>query len=211
MERGQTVGEDVSPGRAPRRHHGNRHGRSEEARQAILEAADDLLVEKGFAGVTIEGIAASAGVAKQTVYRWWSSKTEVLLDAFLQDAAEALTPPDHGDLARELRVHLHQLAEFLSHSDAGAVFRALLGQAQHDPAFATVLRAGHLGEQRLRDRLPLERAMTRGELPADLDIAVEVEQLVGPVYYRVLVTGEPADEAFTDRLVTSFISRLPRA
>ena len=97
-----------------RRHHGNRHGRSEQARQAVLEAADDLLVEKGFAGVTIEGIAARAGVAKQTIYRWWKTKTDVLLDAFLQDVAEDLTPPDHGDVARDLRAHLRQLAQFLS-------------------------------------------------------------------------------------------------
>src|ERR1700733_11955746 len=101
------------------RHHGNRHGRSEEARVAVLEAADDLLVERGFAQLTIEGIAARAGVAKQTIYRWWPSKTDVLLDAFLADAAEELTPPDTGDLAADLRLHLGALAEFLSRSDAG--------------------------------------------------------------------------------------------
>lgn len=77
-------------------HRGNRHGRSEAAREAILHAADDLLVEKGFAGVTVEGIAKAAGVAKQTVYRWWSSKTDVLMDAFLEDAAAELEPPDTG-------------------------------------------------------------------------------------------------------------------
>src|SRR3954467_3442146 len=118
------------------RHHGNRHGRSELARQAVLEAADDLLVAKGFAGVTMEGIAARAGVAKQTVYRWWPSKTDVLVDAFLQDLAEEATPPDHGDLALDLRAHLRQLARFLGESDPGAVFRALIAQTQHDPAFA---------------------------------------------------------------------------
>jgi AcrR family transcriptional regulator len=189
------------------RHHGNRHGRSEQARQAVLEAADDLLVAKGFPGVTIEGIAASAGVAKQTIYRWWSSKTEILLEAFLQDAAEALNPPDSGDLARDLRGHLRRLARFLSRSDAGAVFVALLGQAQHDRAFAQTLRARYLDEQRRRDYLPLQRAVRRGELPANLDLAVEVDQLVGPIYHRILVTGEPVGPAFTDRLVTSFLQR----
>jgi AcrR family transcriptional regulator len=200
VERGSTAA-----GAAARRHHGNRHGRSEHARQAVLEAADDLLVEKGFAGVTIEGIAASAGVAKQTIYRWWNTKTDVLLDAFLQDAEEALTPPDHGDLARDLRAHLRQVAEFLARSDAGAVFRALLGHAQHDPAFAAVFRARYLNEQRRRDRLPLERAARRGELPAGLDIATAVDQLVGPIYHRVLVTGDPVGRTFTDRLVDAFL------
>jgi AcrR family transcriptional regulator len=189
-------------------HHGNRHGRSEDARQAVLGAADGLLVEKGFAGVTVEGIAAAAGVAKQTIYRWWKTKTDILLDSFLEDAAEDLTPSDHGDLGRDLRAHLHRLADFLTRSDAGAVFRALLGQAQLDPVFAAVLRARYLDEQRRRDRLPLERAVRRGELPADLDTAIEVDQLVGPIYHRVLVTGDPVDQTFTDQLVGNFLTRL---
>ncbi|MFC8228312.1 TetR-like C-terminal domain-containing protein [Streptomyces sp. NPDC057287] len=112
-----------------------------------------------------------------------------------------------GDLAGDLRAHLHQLARFLTLSDAGAVFTALLGHAQHDPAFATVLRARYLDEQRRRDRLPLERAVQRGELPAHLDTVAEVDQLVGPVYHRVLVTGDPVDRAFTDLLVDNFLRR----
>ena len=90
------------------RHHGNRWGRSEQARRAVLEAVDDLLAERGFAGVTIEGIAMAAGVAKQTIYRWWDSKTDILMDALLADA-EHLTPADHGDLGDDLRDYLSRL------------------------------------------------------------------------------------------------------
>jgi AcrR family transcriptional regulator len=189
------------------RHHGNRHGRSEQARLAVLEAADDLLVEKGLAGVTIEGIAQRAGVAKQTIYRWWSTKTDVLLDAFLQDAAEALPPPDTGDLAQDLRSYLRSVARLLTGSAAGAVFRALLGHAQHDPEFAAVFRARYLDEQRRRDRSVLDRAVHRGLLPARLDLAAEVDQLLGPIYYRALVTGEPVGRAFINRLVENFVAR----
>ncbi|WP_406209443.1 TetR/AcrR family transcriptional regulator [Kitasatospora sp. NBC_01560] len=206
-DRRNAVAEGAGADRAARQNHGNRYGRSEQARQAVLEAADGLLVEKGFSGVTIEGIATSAGVAKQTIYRWWKTKTDILLDAFLLDATEALTPPDHGDLAADLGAHLHQLAEFLTRSDAGAVFTALLGHAQHDPAFAAVLRTRYLDEQRRRDRLPLENAVRRGELPADLDTVAAVDQLVGPIYHRVLVTGDPVDLAFTDMLVDNFLRR----
>lgn len=193
--------------KAVRRHHGNRHQRSEDARQAVLAAADDLLVRKGFAGVTMEGIATAAGVAKQTIYRWWSSKTEVLMDAFLDDAAQHLTPVDHGDLDRDLRSHLRALAWFLRDSDPGAVFKALVGVAQHDPVFAAVFRARYLDEQRDRDRLPLVRAVGRGELPADFDVAGETERLLAPLHYRALVTGEPVDEAFVDLLVDRFLAR----
>jgi AcrR family transcriptional regulator len=178
----------------------------------VLQAADDLLVQKGFAGVTIEGIAAAAGVAKQTIYRWWSSKTEVLLDAFLQDAEEALTPSEHGELRQDLTIHVRRVAWFLTASDAGAVFRALIGQAQHDAEFAGVLRRRYLDEQRRRDRRPFEWAVRRQEIPADIDLDAEVDQLVGPVYHRVLVTGEDVDDAFTERLVDGVLARLrPRS
>jgi AcrR family transcriptional regulator len=187
------------------KHTGNRYGRSEEARQAVLHAADNLLAEIGFAAVTVEGIAERAGVGKQTIYRWWSSKTDVLLDAFLDDATQHLIPQDSGDLGRDLRAHLRNLAEFLTQSDAGAVFRALAGQAQHDAKMAARFRKHYLGQQREVDRVPLERAVERGELDPGTDIDLAVNQLVGPIYYRVLVTGEAADSKFRNSLVTSFL------
>lgn len=190
-------------------HHGNRHGRSEQARQAVLEAVDDLLVERGFAGVTMEGIAARAGVAKQTIYRWWPSKVDILLEAFTDDMAEHLAPPDLGDLGRDLSAHLHTLADFLTQTDPGAVFRALAGQAQHDPAVAARFREDCLSQQRTRDRLPFERALARGDLPETLDIDLAVDQLLGPLYYRVLVTGDPVPKEFTDNLVAAFLRSQP--
>jgi len=177
----------------------------------VLHAADDLLVERGFAGVTIEGIAAKAGVAKQTIYRWWASKTEVLIDAYLDDAAEGLTPPDHGDLDSDLRDYLRTLARFLTGSDSGEVLKALIGQAQHAPDVAATFRDKCVEEQRHRDRLPIERAIGRGELPTDLDVTMAVDQLVGPIYYRILVTGQTIDPGFIDELVDSFLHRTVRA
>jgi AcrR family transcriptional regulator len=187
------------------RHHGNRHGRSEEARMAVLEAADDLLVERGFAGVTIEGIAARAGVAKQTIYRWWPSKTDILFDSLTADAAEYFTMADHGDLGADLRDQLSQLATFLSKTDEGAVFRALAGQAQHDAAVATRFESEFVARQRDRDRAAFLRARERSQLPADADIDLAIDQLVGPVYYRVLVTRQPVPPEFTDALVASYL------
>ncbi len=182
-------------------HRGNRHGRSEAAREAILRAADDLLVEKGFAGVTIEGIARAAGVAKQTVYRWWSSKTEVLMDAFLEDAAADLEAADTGSLESDLLAHLRNTARFLISDDAGAVYRALVGQAQHDAELAQTFRARYLHDQQIRDQKPFVRAVSRGELSSDTDVASLAEWLVGPIHYRVIVTGESVDDAFLDAVV----------
>jgi AcrR family transcriptional regulator len=199
----QTRDNDPEIGR--KAHRGNRYGRSEEARQAVLQAADNLLAEVGFAAVTIEGIAARAGVGKQTIYRWWPSKTDVLMDAFLDDAIAYLVPEDSGDLGRDLRTHLAKLARFLTDTDAGTVFRALAGQAQHDSRMASRFRSDYLGRQREVDRVPLLRAIQRGELPQKLDVERAVDQLVGPIYYRVLVTGEAVDRTFTDGLVDAFL------
>jgi AcrR family transcriptional regulator len=187
-------------------HHGNRHGRSEQARIAVLEAADDLLAERGLAGVTIEGIAARAGVAKQTIYRWWGSKNDILFDALIADAGEHFTAPGHGDLGRDLREHLGQLAVFLTTTDAGAVFRALAGQAQQDPAVAVRFQAEVLAPQRERDRLPFLAAIERGQLAACTDIDLAVDQVVGPVYYRALITGGSVTAPFTDALVDRYLA-----
>ena len=190
------------------RHHGNRHGRSEEARAAVLEAADDLLVERGFAGVTIEGIAARAGVAKQTIYRWWASKTDILFDALIADAEEYFTVPDHGDLGSDLRDQLRQLALFLSQTDAGAVSRALAGQAQHDPEVAARFEAEFVARERDRERAPFLRARERGDLPAGIDIDFAIDRLAGPVYYRLLVTRQDVPPDFTDALVDRLMAEL---
>jgi hypothetical protein len=85
------------------------------------------------------------------------------------------------------------------------------GQAQYDRAFAAVFRSRFLRAQSERDRLPLDRAIARGQLPSGTDVPTGVDQLVGPVYYRVLVTGEPVGRPFTDRLVDGYLRGLSRA
>jgi AcrR family transcriptional regulator len=177
---------------------------------AVLEASDDLLVELGFAVVTIESIATKAGVAKQTIYRWWDSKTDILFEALAVDADEHFTPPRHGDFGSDLRDHLRQLATFLTQTDAGAVCRALAGQAQHDPAVAARFEAEFVAPQRERDRAVFYRARDRGDLAAATDIDLALDQLVGPIYYRVLVTRQPVPPRYTDTLVDRFLAP-PRA
>jgi AcrR family transcriptional regulator len=192
---------------SPIEHRGNRHGRSEEARTAVLEAADNLLVERGFAGVTIEGIAVAAGVAKQTIYRWWTSKTDVLMDAFLEDMAQASAPRDSGDLKADLRHHLIGLAKMLAESDTGAVFRALLAEAQHDSELALRLRTQFIEPQRLRDLFPFEQAVKRGELSPEFDTEAAVEQLLSPIYYRVLVSGQPISPSHIEGLIRRLLTK----
>jgi AcrR family transcriptional regulator len=184
-------------GRAP-------HRRNENARLAVLHAADDLLAERGFGGVTIEGIAARAGVAKQTIYRWWSSKVDILLDTLIDDASGQLAAPDTGPAAEAARRYLLSLAHFLTEEPAGKVLLALIGEAQHDPAVARVFHERYLAPQREKERAVLQRGITSGELSAGLDIDAVLDALSGPILYRAL-TGQQIPQAFVDELVARWL------
>ena len=183
----------VPRGRAP-------HRRDESARLAVLHAADDLLVERGFGGVTIEGIAARAGVAKQTIYRWWPSKVEILLDTLIDDASRQLAMPATGSAVESTRRYLRSLARFLGKEPAGKVLLALIGEAQHDRGMARTFHQRYLDPQRRREREMLERCVTSGELSAGLDIDIALDALCGPVFYRAL-TGRPIPRTFIDQLI----------
>ncbi|MFF7589277.1 TetR/AcrR family transcriptional regulator [Kitasatospora purpeofusca] len=177
--------------------------RSEAARLAVLNAADDLLVEVGFEGLTIEGIAAAAGVAKQTIYRWWKSKVDILFDNLVLDAATGLawpaeTPADPADL----RAYIHRFADFLGAAPAGKVLQALLGHAQLDSRTAELLHGGFLDALHARDVAHTRACLggAAGENASD-EAAVLLDALLAPLYHRALVLRRPLDPAFVDALL----------
>lgn len=167
-------------------YHGGRP-RSEQARAAILNAADDLLVEVGYAAMTMKGISEKAGVSRQTVYRWWSHKAEILFEASAADAEEELATSLTGDPLDDLAAYLEALVRFLAHSPAGAAYRALLGEAQHDSAVAELLSAKDpLGDSA---RVVIERALGKDTLPVPLDQATAL--LIGPSFFWILSGRDP--------------------
>jgi AcrR family transcriptional regulator len=166
----------------------------------VLHAADDLLVERGFGGVTVEGIAARAGVAKQTIYRWWPSKVDILLDTLIDDASHQLAVPGKGSALERSRRYLLSLARFLTKEPAGKVLLALIGEAQHDPETARVFRERYLDPQRAREREMLRSGVTSGELSSTLDIDAALDALCGPIVYRAL-TAARIPRTFIDRLL----------
>ncbi|MBP0448382.1 TetR/AcrR family transcriptional regulator [Kitasatospora sp. RG8] len=184
--------------------------RSEAARLAVLNAADDLLVEHGFEGLTIEGIAAAAGVAKQTIYRWWKSKVDILFDNLVLDAETALAWPEaaaDGPAGRsgpaQVRAYVHGFAVFLGEAPAGRVLQALLGHAQLDARTAELLHTGFLDGLRSRDV-----AQTRAALGCSEDeAAVLLDVLLAPLYHRALVLRRPLDTAFVDALLDQHLPR----
>lgn len=160
--------------------------RSEEARQAVLHAVDDLLLEVGYAAMTMKGIAERARVGRQTVYRWWSTKAEILLEASADDAAQELAVADDADGVEALRRYLEALATFLTTSPAGAAYRALLAAAQHDVAVARLVAE--------RDPVTDSARAAVSSLTA-VRLAVPPEEaaarLVGPTVFWVLTGHDP--------------------
>lgn len=158
--------------------------RSDAARLAILHAVDDMLVDEGYAAMTMKGIAARAGVGKQTVYRWWSSKAEILLEAVQEDAKEELTVEPGPATGHEFAEFQHAVTRFLTRSPAGAAYRALVGEAQHDPKVADLIRSSDVLVAAARP--VLLRAIERGDLPADVDLAEAASVLIGPIFFRIM-------------------------
>lgn len=164
--------------------------RSEEA---ILRATVDLLAEEGFAGVTVDAVAARAGVGKATIYRHWGSRATLVHDA-AKCLHEHEEPPDTGDLRGDLELLLGSLAGFLASPDTGRVLTSLLDAAERDPELAA-LREEHTRQKRAIIRQAFERALARGELADDLDLDAMVDITAGPLFYRRLMRApmQPRD------------------
>ncbi|MEU6476551.1 TetR/AcrR family transcriptional regulator [Streptomyces sp. NPDC047017] len=190
-----------SPPRRPRS--GNR--RDEGARLAVLHAADDLLAENGFGALTVEAIARRAGVAKQTIYRWWPSKVEILLDTLIEDSGKRLSVPVEQPTADSIRDYLRDFALFLTGDPAGKVLLALIAEAQHDPDTAERFHERYLGPRRDQEREMLARAIDAGEVAPGLGPDAAMDALAGPIVYRAL-TGASVPRDLVDTLVESVLN-----
>jgi AcrR family transcriptional regulator len=188
--------------------------RSARAREAILRATRELLPETGYGRLTIEGIAARAGVGKQTIYRWWPSKGAVVFDALLEDAgatAEDRALPDTGDIGRDLRTVLRETVEELLDPETDRLQRTITAEIQHDPALADELVARLLRPQMQATADRLRAAQEAGQLAPDIDVDLAAELLFGPLLHRWLLRTAPLDARYADALVAHVLSGLGRS
>jgi AcrR family transcriptional regulator len=176
--------------------------RSEKTRLAILEAAADIMLESGFAATTIESIAARAGVSKVTIYKWWSSRGAVAIDAYFHRYSETIAFSDSGDVATDLTNQILLVVRAFR-GRAGEVMAELLGHAQGDPMLAEMWRERWLQPRRDATTVVLRRAIERGQIRSDISLAVLMDELYGPVYYRLLARHEPMSDAFARELVAN--------
>lgn len=176
--------------------------RSEKARKAILEAAAELLLGRGLGAVSMDAVAERAGVSKATIYRWWPTKETLALDAlYTRWAAAAPVPGDTGSVSGDLVELLQPWVELVRTGPYARVIAALLTKAGTDPVFAEQYRRHVVEPRRDQARQILERAVVRGELPADLDLEVALDLIYGPLYHRLLQGHAPLDDAFVRTVV----------
>ena len=162
--------------------------RSAEAHRAILDAALDLFVEQGWHAMSVEGVAARAGVGKATVYRRWRSKEELIADAVAELVFEAELP-DHGSVRADLEALLGAMQAALSATRAGEVFPRMAAEIAAGSSLGRTYLARVVAPRVAILRQVLERGMARGELRADLNPDVALGLLVGPLIVWRLTGG----------------------
>jgi AcrR family transcriptional regulator len=172
--------------------------------RAVLVATLDLLAEKGWSGLTMEGVAARARTAKGTVYRWWSSKVDLVIEALVTEGAPYLPAPDTGSFYGDYVVVLEGLAAGLRDRRSRLV-ASLLFEASRNPELGRAFRE-HLTQAR-RNHLvdAAARGIERGELRPDVDVDVLVDAGVAQLLYRYLVAGEDIDADLPRRVARQVI------
>jgi len=174
--------------------------RSARADEAILEAAIDTFIDRGWDGLTIEGVAARAGVGKSTIYRRYPCRVDLLVAAARRLAEEREPVPDTGALRSDLVELVTSFVRMLTTTRTGQAIPLMVAATAKDPDLAAPYRE-FLAERRASWRVPIDRAIRRGELPLSVDPGLLVDLLVGPLFYRACVSHEPTDAAYVEHLV----------
>jgi AcrR family transcriptional regulator len=185
-------------------------GRPRDARHddAILEATLEILLDRGYGGVTIEGVATRAGVGRPTIYRRWPSKPALVVAALVRSARLAVPLRNTGSLRRDLiAVQRHQV-ELMSAPEARRVTAGLVADLADDPELAETYVTEYLAPRRATVWQVLQRGVDRGELAADADFAFIYDLLVGPLFMRAVVWGQAlapdAAEQTADVILAAF-------
>lgn len=179
--------------------------RNQETRTAILDAARELVLDEGYSSLTMKGIAARAGVGKQTVYRWWASPGAVMFEAFLNlsgDAAVEISLPDTGNIERDLKTVVRATVEELRDPKFDAVFRVLAAEIQVDAKLAAEFESILLGPQLRATVARLQSARKAGQLRRGADLSIVADVIFGPIFRRWLLRTGPLNKTFADAVVT---------
>jgi AcrR family transcriptional regulator len=179
----------------------NPQRRSETSRRATLDAALELCAEQGYAQVTVEGIAARAGVSKKTVYRWWPSKGAVVLEAVHDSALRPTIFPDTGDLTADLLTQLSGVIDALIAPRTRSAVIGVFTAALHDPDLGEQLHRQWVSPRIDQFRHRLRLAEEQGQLPPGTDPDVIMDLVYGPIFHRLMVHLPLPDVAYLRKLL----------
>lgn len=179
-----------------------RNRRSERARTAILDATAELIRENPYAAVTIEGIAARAGVGKQTIYRWWPSKGSVVVEALAAQNAsnpeQTLALPDTGDLAADMRTVLRAIVDEFHSPELEPLLRALLIESMLDSSLRQRIVERIFMPQFQYVQRRFESARKAGQLRDDVEQIVAFELFIAPLFHRWAHGTLPLSHEYAD-------------
>jgi AcrR family transcriptional regulator len=199
---------DQDDGDASGRSRGPGRPRDAHRDQAILAATLEILQEQGYGGLTIEGVAVSAGVGRPTIYRRWPSKPALVVAALVQSTRIAVPSVDTGSLRRDLIAVQRRQVELMNSPESRRVTAGLIADLVADPELAQIYVSQYLVPRRATVCQVLQRGVDRGELDADVDFAFVYDLLVGPLFMRAVVWGQPlapdAAEKTTDVILAAF-------
>ena len=185
-----------SPGPAPPRG----RPRSTAARAAILRAARALLAEGGPGAVTMEGVAARAGVGKPTVYRWWPDRHAVAMAALMEGEAERAPGRAARSAVEALRQQLRTIVERFA-TPTGRHVASMIAASDGETEFSKAFRNHFVLARRAEGRVLLERAIREGAVRRDVDVEAALDLLYGPLFFRLLMGHAPLDARFTDQVL----------
>lgn len=180
---------------------------STDTSDAILRTALEMLAERGVHGLTVEGVAARCGVAKTTIYRRWRSKEDLALAALVGMVdRQAQRPRDLGDSRAELIAYVMRLIRALGSTVVGRVIHGLISDLASDPELARAFREQVVARRAAELECILERGVQRGEVRPDVRTEIAMDLLLGPVYYRLLLSGMPLTREFAEGVVDAFLA-----
>ena len=176
--------------------------RDDAARLRVLDAAFHLVGRHGPGEVSINEIAAEAGVAKQTIYRWWPSRTAVVMDAFVRGTMQATPFSESDDIRGDFERHLKAVIK-LFNGPSGGIVRELLADAQTDDDIAQAFRDRFWAPRRDLSKARLERGIELGTIRADINHEIVLDAIYGPLWIRLLIGHLPMRPVNAAEIVAS--------
>jgi AcrR family transcriptional regulator len=182
-------------------------GRSARVRAAVHAAAIEILTEHGIDGLSISEVSRRSKVHESSIYRRWKTKDNLIVEAVLSRVNVELIPPDTGSLREDLLSLLRDVAAFIATPIGMLVVQLTL---RKDMAESAAAREKFRADRFVAGTAVLERATARADLRPGIDHRLALETLIGPLYIRLLVTGEPVTDGYLESIIDLVLAGIAR-